>query len=361
MECTTSGLNSFNRDNILNKSRNIFISYNKLYNESFENNIIEIKKGMSKMYEKGVKKAEKLYKKANKNDNTNDMYLHNEQEIKYEFEQFYNDNFLSVVHDTKNSLYNTWKNTPLSDLGNKSVNEFFNDINDLDLLIEILRIAAIECDSDIPDILFKKVYSFGEQAVDKIINSMLDIALLSSYEDSFFVPLLAIKILGEWKAEKAIKPIINFIVKLHDTNEQNLIDKKLGQLEQIEQLELFGEAISKALISIGNASISPLVDILASTKDYYEYHEYLAMALSIIGKDNKSDNIYRSLKKMFINYNDKIVISECLGKYGDGRAIPSLRGYLDKNINDIDKDTLYTIKVAVENLGGSIDDILQKY
>mgnify|MGYP000895437217 FL=1 len=342
MKCTDSSLN---REYILDKSKVILKSYNKLYNESFENNITDFKKDIKKMYD---------------------------EDIQDEFNEIYSNNFLNIVYETRDRMYNIWKNVTLSDLGNKSVVEFFNDINDLDLLIEIFQVSAIECDHDIPDVLLQKLYSFGEQAIEKIIASMLnegflpydirehdaphsDVPECETCEDSFLIPLLAIRILGEWKVEKAVQPIIDFLTKFPDTSRQHVEDIKF------EQVDLFGETARDALISVGKASILPLLKVLTNATEYSEIHEYLAIALSEIGKDYKSDEIYLCLKKMFMNHHNKMVTSECLKKYGDGRAIPALRGYLERNINNIDNDTLYTFKLAIEKLGGDIDDILKKY
>ena len=44
-------------------------------------------------------------------------------------------------------------------------------------------------------------------------------------------------------------------------------------------------------------------------------------------------------------------------EYGDGRAIPMLKGYVNRNKHSIDRDLFYEIMSAVQNLGGDISDI----
>ena len=43
--------------------------------------------------------------------------------------------------------------------------------------------------------------------------------------------------------------------------------------------------------------------------------------------------------------------------YGDGRAIPMLKGYVNRNKDTISRDLFYEIMSAVQNLGGDISDI----
>ena len=54
---------------------------------------------------------------------------------------------------------------------------------------------------------------------------------------------------------------------------------------------------------------------------------------------------------------NKIYAVICLMEYGDGRAIPMLKGYVNRNKHSIDRDLFYEIMSAVQNLGGDISDI----
>jgi len=55
---------------------------------------------------------------------------------------------------------------------------------------------------------------------------------------------------------------------------------------------------------------------------------------------------------------NKVLGAACLAAYGDGRAIPALRGYIEKNRNTIDSVTFFEIKGAIEKLGGNADDLI---
>ncbi|NMB95129.1 MAG: hypothetical protein GYA02_00715 [Clostridiaceae bacterium] len=455
------------RELLLAKAREILESYNAIFYKTFEKLLADLKRDFKEGYEKGKKKILKHHKKRSKNGkyskqsldhahsdhhchdhvhyHDHDDHFHGDMEEKGELEEFYHEILIKKMHEVKETVYNIWKQSPIDELEGKSVEEFFNGIDDLDLLIEILSIAAVKVSEDIPEILVKKLYTFGEKGIDKVIDSMLNESHIKSFllrqnslskgnsgdssretylsdsnynydnitnVTSYLIPLEGIKILGAWKTEKSANSIIDFMDRLHDLIKQNESDKgseadagnkgKTGSIakknieasrnyednrnyennegsedisdsdvdEEFEEFEefkgfadpaLFGESARDALISIGEPAIRPLLDLLTKTEEYNDYHEYLAMALANIAKDYKSEEIYKCLRKMFRKHNNKIVMADCLAHYGDGRAIPALRGYIEKNIDNVDPDTLYSFGLAIKELGGSMDDFVKDY
>ena len=112
-----------------------------------------------------------------------------------------------------------------------------------------------------------------------------------------------------------------------------------------------------ALASIGKAAIESMLATIGSMDPDSPQAEQLVMALSDAARGSGSEEVYRCLKSAFLNMSDKSVGAYCLGNYGDGRAIPALRGYLTKNKGSIGKDTFFDIISAIKRLGGSIDDL----
>ena len=47
----------------------------------------------------------------------------------------------------------------------------------------------------------------------------------------------------------------------------------------------------------------------------------------------------------------------CIGDYGDPRGIALLKGYLDRTVHTIDRETFYEALSAIRRLGGEINDI----
>jgi len=242
------------------------------------------------------------------------------------------------AHEEVEEAIIKWEETPFLELDNQSPREFLSKINDFEVTIDLFKLGAKMCDIDLPKPLIEKLASFGDATVERFLEFASNNEVLSKSEDEF-VPVIAVKILGEWKLEKVIVPILKILLKSTD------------------QYELLNEEIIEALVEIGNPSVEHILKAIEASEDKNYLNEGLIGALVRIGKENKSDQVFKCLKDAFSNTKNKMLLAMYLGDYGDGRAIPALRGYVTKNIGTIDKDTFYQIKVAIKRLGGSIEDI----
>lgn len=235
-----------------------------------------------------------------------------------------------------------WADSPIDKAGGLTPRNYFNNILNYDEVLELVKLGARVCDRDLPQLLVDKLMSYGDLAVDSLLDLASDRSLLESEED-FYISIMAIKVLGERKVSKSV----NFLIDLAATLD--------------EGKEAVVEAITDALISIGMPSIRSLMDRLESAANIGYIEEYLLTALVKIGKENKSDEIYRHIKNAFIRMDDKVLGAMCVADYGDGRAIPALKGYAEKNKHRIDKQTYLEIKAAVKRLGGTIKDMNMKF
>ncbi len=273
----------------------------------------------------------------------------------------------------RDKLYEEWNETPVTELENITPWEFFNKIEDLNILIDIFRLYSIKSDYEMPDVFLQKLKSYGVKSIDRIIrlaidniNSYFQEMLITSGSipeniiEHITISLTAIEVLGSWKAKEAIAPLIGLLQRIpiifYDASMvDDLENRKRDDIDGF--VEMYRTNIRDALVSIGSSAIQPLIEILENTVGYNENHEYMVMALAEIGKENRSDRIYGTLKNTFLNIDNKIVGSSCLAVYGDGRAVTTLRGYTRKNLNKLNRETFYEIKKAVEDLGGNMDDI----
>jgi hypothetical protein len=235
-----------------------------------------------------------------------------------------------------------WENTSVNEINGVTPLEYFNGINDLEKLIELFKIGAVICDDSMPEALLNRLKDFGDKAVDGLMELAFDKEYHNLVEgDKSLIALNAIKVLGLWRLDKAVGKMIDM----------------LFTLSEHEDDELFKENVRDSLTSIGLPSVNPIIGKLEAAQNFTDAHEYLMMALADIGADNKSDKIYRCLKNTFLKMSNKILGAACLAVYGDGRAIPALRGYIEKNRSTIDTETFYEIKAAIEKLGGMADDL----
>lgn len=232
-----------------------------------------------------------------------------------------------------------WENTPVGELDNITPTQFINSIESFQEAVSLFKSGSEIVDENLPWIFICKLRTFGDKAVDFLIQTAFDDSLINS-DDHLMIPLMAIRVLGQWQEDKAVEPLIHNLFRLDESN------------------ALFIEEIRDALVCIGNPSVDPIIRKLEQDSQISIFHEYLLMALTDIGEKDKSDNIFRCIKNTFSKSDNKLTGIICLGNYGDGRAVTALRGFLLRNIENIDRITLYETKHAVEKLGGSVDDII---
>lgn len=242
-----------------------------------------------------------------------------------------------IAKNLKNAV-NVWSDTALFDIGNKTPRQYFWDIEELDCLIDMFKLGAVMCDEALPHVFIERLRALGEKSIEMLLKLAIDKELVENEED-VFIAIAAVRVLGQWKAAEAIKPLLDVVLSLNESN------------------ELYVEELCRALSEIGEASILPVVNILDYASDLGYIHEHLLGVLADIGKRVKSEVVYKGLKNAFVKMENKIYGAIYLGEYGDGRAIPALRGYIEKNRSSIDRDTFYQIVTAIHSLGGDIEDI----
>ncbi len=234
--------------------------------------------------------------------------------------------------------YNNWLSSCFEELGCKTPVEFLKTIGSIEILIEMFRYGAVVCDDELPEVFIDKLKEYKDQAIKILLGIALEPAGDES-DEGLLVPIMAIRLLGRWRVERAVEPLISII----DT------DTLL--------FDLIYETVKEALVNIGIPAIDAVCSVLDTGHIPQNSAEYLIMALADIGRDSKCDRVYLQLKKAFLQMPQKIVAANCLANYGDGRAIPALRGFLERKGKTLDKDTYYEIVSVIERLGGFTDDL----
>lgn len=245
----------------------------------------------------------------------------------------------SLLQEMLQKKYNEWLAAPLDDLDGMTPAEFIGSRASFEDVAVVFNYGAVICDDELPRIYTDKLRSFGKQAVDFVIRTACR-ELPAEKEQGFIPQIMAIRTLGRWKAAEAAEPLINTLADEH------------------EAYELLCETVRDALIALGPASVDTITARLETGSGLPETaKEYLLMALAELGRDSRSDKVYSVLKKAFREMADKSVTAACLAQYGDGRAVPALRGYLEKNQQNISRQTFYDIVSAVKRLGGQTGDL----
>lgn len=232
-----------------------------------------------------------------------------------------------------------WESTCLSELDGYTPIQYIEQVNDFNDIMKLFHLGAVMCDDRLPSVFLKKLESFGEVSIEALLElSRKSIAGMCD-EDEFQASQLAVKILGIWRCERAVIPLIELLFNgSGDT-------------------DLLYENIKEALVGIGKPAIPVLIQYIESDGFKSEVMDYLLMALSDIGEKYRSDEVYKCLKNAFVVMPDKAIGAICLGNYGDGRVIPALRGFLEKNKETLEKEVFYEIISAIKKLGGNTEDI----
>ena len=247
--------------------------------------------------------------------------------------------------DTQNEIglflepeYKKWLYTVIEELSGKTPLEYMNSVDGLDNLMAMFTQGAVICDDALPEIYLEKLKACGEDAVDALIG-LTSRSDIRENDDAFLPPVMAVKVLGKWKVQRAVEPLIKSL-----DSEGELAD-------------LMFETVKDALVEIGSQALDSIAEALESGKYSQTAGEYLLMAFAEIGKNHRSDKVYAQIKKAFLGMPEKLIAASCLGDYGDGRAIPVLRGYVEKNGQSLNRETFFEILSAIQKLGGNVDDI----
>lgn len=232
-----------------------------------------------------------------------------------------------------------WGGTPLTELKGVTPVEYLDSVNTLEELVDMFRKGAHICDGDMPGVFLEKLRSFGTTAIETLMGFCRESSLLDGEEASFMIPLMAVQVLGQWEIAEAAEVLTD------------MLDYK-GDV-----CDLLYEKVRAALINIGEPAVDRIIKAIEARDVNSPQNEHLLMALADAACKSHSDAAYRCLKSSFLKMQNKAIGAYCLGNYGDGRAIPALRGYLDKAGDNVSKEEFFDTISAIQRLGGNTSDL----
>lgn len=245
----------------------------------------------------------------------------------------------SLVSQSVRGKETVWQKEVKPFLDGLTPEEFISGIKDEGELLKLFEEAATTCDREIPGILTKALINGGE----KVINRLLEIALDTDYRrdsENVAVAVAAISVLGNTKRIDVLERLLALL------------------MECTEDDALIMESISEAILQCGAAGVNTVCDKISEQENIDFRAEYLVMILPQLVKDKKSDEVYKLLKSSFQRMGNKILGASALAEYGDGRAVPALRGFLEKQAKNLNRETFFEIKKAIEQLGGNIEGLV---
>ena len=230
-----------------------------------------------------------------------------------------------------------WLNEAIAEIDNLTPKEYINSFLSLrDLMDFFIEVASVS-DVGIPDIVIDRFKEHGLPAADMLFKFVKNNIELQTDSNKL-----------------ALSHAV-FAIGILKYNEYK--EKLIGLLMEYSNEEMISEAICAAITEYGDEILKDLIKSF-NEAEHELVKEYLLICIADISKEHPSDEVFSLLKSAFRVLKNIKVAAEVLGDYGDGRAIPMLRGHIVKNINEIDRDTFNLIRAVIKKLGGEIDDLV---
>lgn len=230
-----------------------------------------------------------------------------------------------------------WLNETIAEIGNITPKEYINSFGTLEEIVDFFLEIASTSDVGMPDIVIDRLREHGIKAADMLFDFVKN-SLNSDKDDVKLAVTQAVFAIGCLKCNEYKEKLIGLLIDC-------CTDEMLSEVICAAIAE-YGQEIQKDLIKTFNDADQELVK------------EYLLICIAHVSRGYQSDEVYFLFKNAFRSMKNVKVVAEVLGDYGDGRAIPLLRGYILKNLGKIDKDTFNLVRAVIKKLGGEIDDLV---
>ena len=217
------------------------------------------------------------------------------------------------------TIYKEWKETPLKEINNLTVTQYFDNfnINDTIELLKGYNNACLTTPSPLIDKLCRKEYE------DSLVKLLLD------YNNSEELILMAANILEEQESKKHIGILAEILLDIN-------YKKEVRELA-IEILAVHATEVKDRLLPKINGN--------------FDNDAYIADVLAYCKND---ETIFNLLEKLFKSGKDYQLYAAYLGMYDDERALPHLQKRLKSE--ELGYVEFLEIRNAIERLGGEVTE-----
>lgn len=233
-----------------------------------------------------------------------------------------------------------WEDTSLYELDGLTPKQYFESLSTVNEIIELFTLLEEKNGGILPNGLTERV-----KRLDDVIACDL-LAMMESMD------------LGETKCLNSTqKAAVHIVETLGNPRFINALIKVVSQLDNEKTDEETFTRVMDAIRAIGEPILDPLINLVENGKKKDRLYIYLILTIGKIASGNKSERIYSMLKDYFRNSEKKFVEANALAIYGDGRAIPAIRGYVERNLENLSYWEYIQFKEAVLLLGGNMSDL----
>lgn len=261
------------------------------------------------------------------------------------FEEYIQDVAREETEKAKQML----ESEPDEKLGGKSLREYFDSMT-LEEKEEALEYSAVTLDCGVPASLIASIASEDRESVRDYCSTVIGDSAwteeeLDDQDKLFEIEYQKVKacldVLIEMKEFCFVQAVLDRFMSYHQTK------------------EFVAESIKDYVVGAAEVSVPILMNIIEENlEDGLEGpSEDIVIMLAEIGMALPSEEIYQTLRHAFRAMTNKIYAVICLAEYGDDRAVPLMKNYINRHQDTIDRDLFYEMMSAIQKLGGDISDI----
>ena len=261
------------------------------------------------------------------------------------FEEYIQD----VAREETEKAKQTLESEPDEKLGGKSLREYFDSMT-LEEKEEALEYSAVTLDCGVPASLIASIASEDRESVRDYCSTVIGDSAwteeeLDDQDKLFEIEYQKVKacldVLIEMKEFCFVQAVLDRFMSYHQTK------------------EFVAESIKDYVVGAAEVSVPILMNIIEENlEDGLEGpSEDIVIMLAEIGMALPSEEIYQTLRHAFRAMTNKIYAVICLAEYGDDRAVPLMKNYINRHQDTIDRDLFYEMMSAIQKLGGDISDI----
>ncbi|HOQ38484.1 MAG TPA: hypothetical protein PK033_09885 [Acetivibrio sp.] len=249
-------------------------------------------------------------------------------------------NVLRASASLSMSALNEWENISFPQLDGMTPKQFFDSLNSIDEIIEMVSLIDSKCGGLLPTGLCIRIMGLDKSLQDDLL------AVLSSINEKKNKSLspeqaAAVHVAGILLLPQYIDILVGIISHL-DINACN-------QSTFIMLMDI--------IRNIGEPALDTLVKMIEDADVNDNKYRYLLITTAKIASNKKSEQVFNLLKDCFRKSESKLAEATALSVYGDGRAIPAIRGYVEKNINKLSLWEYSQFRESILILGGSMGDL----
>ncbi len=256
-----------------------------------------------------------------------------------DFKIFY-DNFLNEAAEKTHEAMTAWENTSLTELQDLTPSQYFDSLESLDDILELLTLIEENENLMIPANLGERIKKLHDSITDELITKLQSIQL---DESKNFTP-----------SQKAIIRIVGIA---GSTKYLPVLEGFICQLDEEKSDEDTYKLLMDAVKLMGEQALESLMQLAVNNTQNKKLYISLLITIADIASKSRPEQVYKFLKDRFRKSEEKLPETAALSVFGDGRAIPAMRGYVEQNLESLSYNSYMYIRHSIIELGGDTSDL----